>query len=65
MVYRFLARGVNYKDKDWPKQLEKLLAQHNGKGAKLSAAIDSAGGEIMAQLSKVLKSGGKVVVYGM
>lgn len=57
--------GVNYKHKDWPAQLGKQLVQHHGKGALLSAVIDSGGGEIMTQVNKILKSGGKVVVYGM
>ena len=57
--------GVNYKHKDWPAQLSKLLVRDGGKGAFLSAVIDSAGGDIMGQVGKILKQGGKVVVYGM
>lgn len=57
--------GVNYKNKDWPAQLQKLLERHHGKGAVLSAVVDSGGGEIIGQVSKILKGGGKVVVYGM
>ncbi|EKM55116.1 uncharacterized protein PHACADRAFT_195141 [Phanerochaete carnosa HHB-10118-sp] len=57
--------GVNYKQKDWPARLGKLLVQHTGKNAQLSAVIDSAGGDIMGQVGKILKAGGKVVVYGM
>ncbi|KAI0345388.1 NAD(P)-binding protein [Trametopsis cervina] len=57
--------GVNYKNKDWPDQLQKLLEKHSGKGAQLSSAIDSGGGDLMAQLGKVLKGNGKVVCYGM
>lgn len=57
--------GVNYKENDWPSRLGKLLVQHGGKGAQLSAVIDSAGGDIMGQISRILKAGGRVVVYGM
>lgn len=57
--------GVNYKSKDWPAQLGKLLVKNSGKGALLSAVIDSGGGDIMGQVGKILKPGGKVVVYGM
>lgn len=31
----------------------------------LDAVIDSGGGDIMGQVNRVLKPGGKVVVYGM
>jgi NADPH:quinone reductase-like Zn-dependent oxidoreductase len=34
-------------------------------GKRLDVVIDSAGGEILQQTSKILKSGGRVVVYGM
>ncbi|KAI0689421.1 NAD(P)-binding protein [Cytidiella melzeri] len=57
--------GVNYKHKDWTVQLQKLLEKDHGKNALLTSVIDSGGGEIMAQVSKALKGGGKVVVYGM
>ena len=57
--------GVNYKDKTWPVLLGKMLVQNSGRGAQLSAVIDSAGGDIMGQVGKILTSGGKVVVYGM
>ena len=57
--------GVNYKQKDWPAQLEKLLVANHGKGALLDAVVDSGGGEIMAKVNKILRSAGKVVVYGM
>lgn len=56
--------GVNYKRGDWPTALEGLLAKA-GKDTRLSAVIDSGGSELMAQLGKVLKHGGRVVVYGM
>ena len=57
--------GVNYKNQDWSVQLGKLLAQNGGKGAQLDAVIDSGGGDLMGQVGKLLKAGGKVVVYGM
>ncbi|KAG6336998.1 hypothetical protein ID866_2099 [Astraeus odoratus] len=61
--------GVIYKSKDWPNQLAQLIAQDSGVGsaapAQLDAVIDSAGGDIMTQVNKILKAGGKVVVYGM
>lgn len=57
--------GVNYKQGDWASTLEGFLAKDGGKEARLSAVIDSAGGEIMSQVGKILKHGGKVVVYGM
>ena len=57
--------GVNYKTKDWPTQLGKILVHHGGKGAQLDVVIDSGGGDLMGQVGKLLKAGGKVVVYGM
>ena len=57
--------GVNYKRDDWPKDLASLLAKDGGKDALLSAVVDSGGGEIMSQVGRILKQGGRVVVYGM
>ncbi|OBZ65768.1 putative zinc-type alcohol dehydrogenase-like protein YogA, partial [Grifola frondosa] len=62
--------GVNYKDDNWPAQLEQILKRDSANSggaqtAQLSAVIDSAGGDIMGQTSKIIKSGGRVVVYGM
>ncbi|KAI6129602.1 hypothetical protein EV401DRAFT_751750 [Pisolithus croceorrhizus] len=61
--------GVIYKSKDWPTQLAKLIGQHStsGSGApvQLDSVIDSGGGDIMAQVNRMLKPGGRVVVYGM
>ncbi|KAF9532823.1 hypothetical protein CPB83DRAFT_867255 [Crepidotus variabilis] len=57
--------GVNYKEDDWPKKLEILLHEHDNKNSKLDAVIDSAGGDLMNQLRRTLKRGGKVVCYGM
>ncbi|KAI0050875.1 NAD-P-binding protein [Auriscalpium vulgare] len=55
--------GVNYRQKDWPVQLGKLL-KANGKGL-LHSVIDSAGGPITLQTSKVLRTGGRIVCFGM
>jgi NADPH:quinone reductase-like Zn-dependent oxidoreductase len=57
--------GVNYKNKDWPNQLLNLLEKNHGGGSVLSSVIDSGGGDIMGQVGRLLKGGGKVVVYGM
>ena len=48
---------------DWPRQLEKLLKSHGQ--TQLDAAIDSAGGDIMRQVGRILKPGGRVICYGM
>jgi hypothetical protein len=45
---------------DWPKALEKLLG-----GTLLDSVIDSAGGPISQQVGRVLRSGGRIVLYGM
>ncbi|KAI6116160.1 hypothetical protein F5141DRAFT_650108 [Pisolithus sp. B1] len=61
--------GVIYKSMDWPTQLAKLIGQHstsgNGAPVQLDSVIDSGGGDIMAQVNRILKPGGRVVVYGM
>ncbi|KAL6301844.1 hypothetical protein BKA93DRAFT_796114 [Sparassis latifolia] len=60
--------GVNYKAEDWPSQLEAILKSNSSGGATsalLSAVIDSGGGDIVGKTSKILKAGGRVVVYGM
>ncbi|OCH93814.1 NAD(P)-binding protein [Obba rivulosa] len=60
--------GVNYKDKNWPAELAGILAQANRQGGtptELSAVIDSGGGDITGQTNKLLKAGGRIVVYGM
>jgi len=46
----------------WSTDLGKLLKEQN---AALDAVIDSAGGDILSQTSRLLKSGGRLVVYGM
>lgn len=38
---------------------------HKGSESLLDSVIDSAGGDIMSKVSKVLRPGGKVVIYGM
>ncbi|KAI6029585.1 chaperonin 10-like protein, partial [Pisolithus microcarpus] len=61
--------GVIYKSKDWPTQLAKLIGQHSticsGAPVQLDSVIDSGGGDIMVQVNRILKPGGRVVVYGM
>jgi NADPH:quinone reductase-like Zn-dependent oxidoreductase len=50
---------------NWPSQIGALLAKDKQGGGVLDIVIDSGGGEIMAQTSKILKRGGRVVCYGM
>lgn len=50
---------------DWSVQLEKLLKKDSPRMPFLSAVIDSAGGDLMGKVNKILKPGGRVVVYGM
>ncbi|KZT09674.1 NAD-P-binding protein [Laetiporus sulphureus 93-53] len=64
--------GVNYKAKDWPVQLERMLQKQNSSKViggsstgSFDAVIDAAGGDIMPKVGKVLKPGGRVVAYGM
>ncbi|KIJ61516.1 hypothetical protein HYDPIDRAFT_115660 [Hydnomerulius pinastri MD-312] len=57
--------GVNYKSKEWANQLAKILQQQTAGSGLIDAVIDSGGGDIMGQVNKILKPGGKVVVYGM
>ncbi|KAL0946427.1 hypothetical protein HGRIS_012650 [Hohenbuehelia grisea] len=54
--------GVIYKESDWPAKLGALLKKSD---SVLDAVIDSAGGDIMSQVGKILKPGGCVVCYGM
>jgi NADPH:quinone reductase-like Zn-dependent oxidoreductase len=49
-----------YVKADWEKKLERML-----EGELLDVVIDSGGGDIMGKVSKVVKPGGRVVVYGM
>jgi len=58
--------GASYKDEDWPTQLLTQLRKEKA-GAYFDAVIDSSGGEILAKVAKqkCIRSGGKVVCYGM
>ncbi len=49
--------GVNYKDKDWDKQLKK-------EGIRFDVIIDSAGGEGFAKLVGLANRGGRIGLYG-
>ncbi|KAJ7894957.1 hypothetical protein B0H14DRAFT_2558983 [Mycena olivaceomarginata] len=55
-------REVGCSPNSWPNELGALLKQSS---AQLAVVINSGGDEIMAKMSKYLKSGGKVVCYGM
>lgn len=51
---------------EWPKDLGALLQKHSSKRPMLDVIIDSGGGEnLMQQVSRILKSGGRLVCYGM
>lgn len=55
--------GVVYTDEEeWPKTLRKLLPKNR---SFLDAVIDSAGGDIVGNTWKLLKTGGVIVSYGM
>ncbi len=55
--------GAVYKDKDWAKQIAALLPKDR---PYLDVVLDSAGGDVSAQSIKAgLKTGGKVVCFGM
>jgi NADPH:quinone reductase-like Zn-dependent oxidoreductase len=54
--------GVNYKDKNWGKNLKSLLPKDR---PYLDAVIDGAGGDIVNQSLRLLKAGGVIVSYGM
>ncbi len=56
MIY---ADGRFFQIATWPVALGKLL-----NGASLDAVIDSGGGPIVAQCTRVLKYGGVVACYG-
>ncbi|KWU43914.1 NAD(P)-binding protein [Rhodotorula sp. JG-1b] len=53
--------GVNYKDADWPKQLQKMLPTSR---PFLDAAIDSGGGPLGTQLIRLLRDGAIISCYG-
>lgn len=52
--------GVSYKDRKWGRQLLTLT-----KGEKFDLVIDSAGGDIVAETTPILKVGRPIVAYGM
>ena len=52
--------GVSYKERKWGRQLLKLT-----NNAKFDLVIDSAGGDIVAEVTPVLKVGRPIVAYGM
>ncbi|KIJ44254.1 hypothetical protein M422DRAFT_779362 [Sphaerobolus stellatus SS14] len=54
--------GFNYKSDTWSRELGSLLKEQN---IALDVVIDSAGGDILSQTSRLMKSGGRLVVYGM
>ncbi|KAI5478509.1 hypothetical protein MNV49_005037 [Pseudohyphozyma bogoriensis] len=54
--------GVNYKDPSWPKTLAGLLPKEQ---PLLDAVIDSGGGTIVNDVTRIMKYGGVVVCYGM
>ncbi|KAI0306283.1 hypothetical protein B0F90DRAFT_1862732 [Multifurca ochricompacta] len=54
------AGGVNYTHKNWPTVLGRLLGN-----VLLDSVIDSAGGAITQQVSRLLRLGGRIVLYGM
>ena len=54
--------GVIYKNKEWHKELQKMLP----KGRPfLDAVIDGAGGDIVPKTARLLKPGGVIAQYGM
>lgn len=54
--------GVSYRDKDWDKQLQKLLPASR---PFLDAIIDGAGGDLVPKTVRLLKPGGIISCYGM
>lgn len=54
--------GVNYKNKDWDKELLALLPKER---KYIDAVIDGAGGDIMKRSVRFVKQGGVIVSYGM
>lgn len=51
---------------DWPTELANLLNRATDGTGKIDTVIDSGGGEqLMTQVGKILKNGGRVVCYGM
>ncbi|KAK1225652.1 hypothetical protein PQX77_011409 [Marasmius sp. AFHP31] len=56
--------GVSYKDSKWGKNLQALLEKTSDSGG-LDVVIDSGGGDVFGTLGGALKTGGRVVCYGM
>ncbi|ORY84706.1 hypothetical protein BCR35DRAFT_303044 [Leucosporidium creatinivorum] len=54
--------GINYKDAAWPKKLQSLLPSDR---PFLDSVVDSGGGAIVNQVTRLLKNGGIVSCYGM
>lgn len=54
--------GVNYKGKDWDKELLKMLPKDR---PFVDAIIDGAGGDIVKRAMRFTKQGGVIVSYGM
>ena len=62
-VDEFRAAGaVSYRDKDWDKQLAKLLPADR---PFLDAVVDGAGGDVVQRTVRLLKPGGVIAQYGM
>ena len=61
-VFRQLPSSFKSLSVTWPSDLGELLKEQN---ATLDAVIDSAGGDILNQTSRLMKAGGKLVCYGM
>ncbi|KAJ7279663.1 hypothetical protein C8J57DRAFT_1303901 [Mycena rebaudengoi] len=57
--------GSSYKDAKWPSQIAALIKKNSPNRPTLDSVIDSGGGDIMSGVGPFLKSGGKVVCYGM
>lgn len=52
------AGGVNYREPDWPAQLQKIA------GGLFDVIVDSAGGEGFAKLIELTRPGGRIVFFG-
>ncbi len=57
--------GVNYKDKDWPQTLNKLLLNSKVANKQIDLIVDSACGDGINDLIKIVKPGGRIVFFGM
>ena len=56
------AGGVSYRSKTWEKDLAALLP---GDRKYLDAVVDGAGGDVIPRVTRIMRDGGRVVVYGM